>query len=145
MFYITKNWYKLLKSEFDKEYFKKLQAFLKNEYATKTIYPEDKNVFNALNQTKYDNVKVVIIGQDPYINEGDKTPSWDGELFVYNSEDFNKNNLKFVIPVQVKGRSFAKYRNTFQVEISDLLNYKKKQNVILKFLLQCLLHRQHLL
>ena len=40
------------------------------EYATKTIYPEDKNVFNALNQTKYENVKVVIIGQDPYINEG---------------------------------------------------------------------------
>ena len=70
MFYITKNWYELLKYEFDKDYFKKLQAFLKNEYATKTIYPEDKNVFNALNQTKYDNVKVVIIGQDPYINEG---------------------------------------------------------------------------
>jgi len=70
MFYITKNWYELLKQEFDKEYFKKLQAFLKTEYATKTIYPEDKNVFNALNQTKYSNVKVVIIGQDPYINEG---------------------------------------------------------------------------
>ena len=70
MFYITKNWYELLKTEFDKDYFKKLQAFLKNEYATKTIYPEDKNVFNALNQTKYENVKVVIIGQDPYINEG---------------------------------------------------------------------------
>lgn len=70
MFYITKNWYELLKQEFDKEYFKTLQAFLKNEYSTKTIYPQDKNVFNALNQTKYSDVKVVIIGQDPYINEG---------------------------------------------------------------------------
>ena len=70
MFYITKNWYELLKSEFDKDYFKKLQNFLKNEYNTKTIYPQDKNVFNALNQTKYEDVKVVIIGQDPYINEG---------------------------------------------------------------------------
>ena len=70
MFYITKNWYELLKSEFDKDYFKKLQKFLKNEYNTKTIYPQDKNVFNALNQTKYEDVKVVIIGQDPYINEG---------------------------------------------------------------------------
>lgn len=70
MFYITKNWYELLKEEFDKDYFKSLQAFLKNEYTSKTIYPQDKNVFNALNQTKYSDVKVVIIGQDPYINEG---------------------------------------------------------------------------
>ena len=70
MFYITKNWYELLKEEFDKDYFKSLQSFLKNEYNTKTIYPKDKNVFNALNQTKYSDVKVVIIGQDPYINEG---------------------------------------------------------------------------
>ncbi|MBQ3048246.1 MAG: uracil-DNA glycosylase [Clostridia bacterium] len=70
MFYITKNWYELLKEEFDKEYFKSLQQFLKNEYNSKIIYPQDKNVFNALNQTKYNDVKVVIIGQDPYINEG---------------------------------------------------------------------------
>lgn len=70
MFYITKNWYELLKEEFDKDYFKSLQKFLNNEYTTKTIYPKDKNVFNALNQTKYNDVKVVIIGQDPYINEG---------------------------------------------------------------------------
>lgn len=70
MFYITKNWFELLKEEFDKDYFKALQKFLSNEYQTKTIYPQDKNVFNALNQTKYSEVKVVIIGQDPYINEG---------------------------------------------------------------------------
>lgn len=70
MFYITKNWYEILKQEFEKDYFKSLQTFLKNEYATKTIYPQDKNVFNALNQTKYNDVKVVIIGQDPYINPG---------------------------------------------------------------------------
>lgn len=67
---------------------------------------------------------------DPYIKEADKTPSWDGELFVYNSDNFNKRNLKAIIPVQVKGRSFKKYRNTFQVEISDLINYKKRQNVV---------------
>ena len=70
MFYITKNWYELLKEEFDKDYFKSLQQFLKNEYNSKTIYPQDKNVFNALNLTKYSDVRVVIIGQDPYINEG---------------------------------------------------------------------------
>ena len=45
MFYITKNWFELLKEEFDKDYFKSLQKFLSNEYKTKTIYPQDKNVF----------------------------------------------------------------------------------------------------
>lgn len=70
MLYITKNWFNLLKDEFEKEYFKKLQDFLKEEYKTKTIYPESKNVFAALNYTKYEDVKVVIIGQDPYINPG---------------------------------------------------------------------------
>lgn len=70
MLYITKNWFNLLKDEFDKEYFKKLQDFLKKEYETYTIYPESKNVFAALNYTKFEDVKVVIIGQDPYINPG---------------------------------------------------------------------------
>ena len=70
MLYIAKNWFELLKEEFEKPYFKSLQQFLNNEYKSKTIYPCDKNVFNALNQTKFDDVRVVIIGQDPYINEG---------------------------------------------------------------------------
>lgn len=70
MFYITKNWYDLLKDEWNKGYFKSLQEFLKTEYNTRTIYPKVENVFNALNLIKYDDVKVVIIGQDPYINEG---------------------------------------------------------------------------
>ena len=70
MLYITKNWFNLLKDEFDKEYFKKLQDFLKEEYKNYTIYPESKNVVAALNYTKFDDVKVVIIGQDPYINPG---------------------------------------------------------------------------
>ena len=70
MIYITKNWYDLLQAEFGKEYFKNLQNFLAEEYKTKIIYPEDKKIFNALNQTKFEDVRVVILGQDPYINEG---------------------------------------------------------------------------
>ena len=70
MFNITKNWYEILKDEFNKEYFKKLQQFLTEEYNTKTIYPLPEKVFNALNCTKFEDVKVVIVGQDPYINEG---------------------------------------------------------------------------
>lgn len=66
MFPITKNWFELLKNEFNSKEFKELQTFLNNEYATYKIYPDAKNVFNALNLVKYDDVKVVIIGQDPY-------------------------------------------------------------------------------
>lgn len=66
MFPIAKNWYELLKDEFNSDEFKNLQNFLNEEYATHKVYPEAKNVFNALNLVKFDDVKVVIIGQDPY-------------------------------------------------------------------------------
>lgn len=66
MFCITENWYQLLKEEFEKPYYKKLCEFLDKEYATKTIYPKPENVFNSINRVKYNDVKVVIIGQDPY-------------------------------------------------------------------------------
>ncbi|MBE7074937.1 MAG: uracil-DNA glycosylase [Clostridiales bacterium] len=66
MIQITKNWYEILKPEFEKEYFKKLQAWLNEEYSNHTIFPPYNQIFNALNQVKYSDVKVVIIGQDPY-------------------------------------------------------------------------------
>ncbi len=66
MIKITKNWANLLSGEFEKPYFKELQAFLEEEYSTRTIYPPMENIFSALNATKYEDVKVVIIGQDPY-------------------------------------------------------------------------------
>ena len=66
MIAIRRSWYDLLKDEFGKQYFLDLQDFLKNEYANYIIYPEEKNIFNALNAVPFDKVKVVIIGQDPY-------------------------------------------------------------------------------
>ena len=63
---INKKWDIVLKDEFKKPYFKELGIFVKNEYKTKIIYPEYKNIFNALRYTDYDEVKVVILGQDPY-------------------------------------------------------------------------------
>lgn len=66
MFRITQNWLSLLNEEFKKPYFLTLQNFLKNEYNTKKIYPAPENVFNAINYVKYEDVKVVIFGQDPY-------------------------------------------------------------------------------
>lgn len=67
---INKKWDEVLKDEFKKEYFEKLGIFIKDEYKNKIIYPEYKNIFNALRYTDYDEVKVVILGQDPY--HGDK-------------------------------------------------------------------------
>ena len=66
---INKKWDILLKDEIKKEYFKNLGVFVKNEYHKKIIYPEYKNIFNALRYTDYDQVKVVILGQDPYHGE----------------------------------------------------------------------------
>lgn len=60
------DWDEVLKGEFDKEYYIKLRSFLKNEYATKTVYPSMYDIFNALKWTSYKDTKIVIIGQDPY-------------------------------------------------------------------------------
>lgn len=66
MIQITKNWYEILKSEFEQDYFKKLQEWLNDEYANYNIFPPYNQIFNALNCVKFKDVKVVIIGQDPY-------------------------------------------------------------------------------
>lgn len=60
------DWQELLNDEFDKEYYKKLRHQLKNEYSNYTIYPDMYDIFNALHYTSYEDVKVVILGQDPY-------------------------------------------------------------------------------
>lgn len=60
------SWNLALHDEFQKEYYIKLKAFLLDEYKTKTIYPDIRNVFNALKMTSFEDVKVVILGQDPY-------------------------------------------------------------------------------
>lgn len=63
---IKNDWYDLLKDEFEKDYYKKLRTFLIEEYRHHTIYPNMYDIFNALNFTPYKDVKVVILGQDPY-------------------------------------------------------------------------------
>lgn len=68
---INKGWDKVLKSEMKKEYFRKLRSFVKNAYKNGVCYPDYMNIFNALRYTDYENVKVVILGQDPYHGEGE--------------------------------------------------------------------------
>lgn len=64
---ILKNdWAPLLEEEFTKPYYLKLREFLKREYMTRTIYPDMYDIFNALHYTPFKDVKVVILGQDPY-------------------------------------------------------------------------------
>ena len=63
---IGNKWDLILQDEFKKEYFENLMNFVKKEYKTKTIYPKQNEVFNAFRYTDFDNVKVVILGQDPY-------------------------------------------------------------------------------
>lgn len=60
------DWDELLKDEFKKDYYLKLRQFLINEYKTQTIFPGMYDIFNAFKYTSYENVKAVIIGQDPY-------------------------------------------------------------------------------
>lgn len=67
---IHPSWQKVLQPEFDKPYFEQLIGFVKNEYATQTCYPPGSLIFNAFNQCPFDNVKVVLIGQDPYHEPG---------------------------------------------------------------------------
>lgn len=66
MLKLCRNWYNLLSEEFNKPYFIKLQKSLTEEYNTHTVYPKMENIFSALNYVKYEDVKVVIMGQDPY-------------------------------------------------------------------------------
>lgn len=68
---IEQSWKDVLRGEFEKEYFKKLTEFVRGEYMSgKTIYPKPQNIFNAFNLCPLSNVKVVIIGQDPYHEPG---------------------------------------------------------------------------
>ena len=64
------SWDEILKDEFQKDYYLKLREFLKTEYSTRTIYPDMYNIFNALKKASYEDVKVVILGQDPYHEPG---------------------------------------------------------------------------
>ena len=67
---IAPEWQELLQPEFDKPYFEELVEFVRAEYAKGPVYPAAGNIFRALDKCRPDEVKVVIIGQDPYHGEG---------------------------------------------------------------------------
>lgn len=65
------SWDEILKDEFNREYYLNLREFLKREYSTRPIYPPMYDIYNAFRLTDYNDVKVVILGQDPYHGEGE--------------------------------------------------------------------------
>lgn len=107
---INKSWDVVLKPEFESDYFKKLGMFVKSEYSKKRVYPKYSDIFNALRFTDYDDVKVVILGQDPYhgfneahglsfsVLEGVKRPPSLDNIFKELYDDLgikrSDNNLK---------------------------------------------------
>lgn len=63
---IEESWQNVLQDEFEKPYFKNLVAFVKDEYNSQKVYPPGSQIFNAFKMCPFDEVKVVILGQDPY-------------------------------------------------------------------------------
>ncbi|MEQ8240443.1 MAG: uracil-DNA glycosylase [Cyclobacteriaceae bacterium] len=99
---IEESWRELLHSEFEKQYFKDLVEFVKEEYKTQTIYPPGSQIFQAFDSTPLNKLKVVIIGQDPYhgasqahglcfsVNEGVKFPPSLLNIFKELRSDIGK-------------------------------------------------------
>ena len=67
---IHPSWEKPLQTEFDSTYFKQLINFIGSEYKFKNCFPPKTDIFNAFSKCSYDNLNVVILGQDPYHREG---------------------------------------------------------------------------
>jgi uracil-DNA glycosylase len=99
---IEPSWKARLQPEFEKPYFDNLIRFVKEEYATQTVYPPGSKIFNAFEACPFDNVKVVLLGQDPYhgagqahglafsVNEGVTTPPSLVNIFKEIKNDLGK-------------------------------------------------------
>ena len=108
--YINKEWDNILKDEYEKDYFKQLNLFIEEEYNNNIIYPNKDNIYNALKLISFDDIKVVILGQDPYhgekeahglafsVQEGIKLPPSLVNIFKELDSDLgikrNKGNLE---------------------------------------------------
>lgn len=96
---INESWKNILSSEFSKDYYIKLMDFLDREYGENEIFPPREDVFNALNYTSYEDVKVLILGQDPYhgkdqahglsfsVNKGIKIPKSLANIYKELEDD----------------------------------------------------------
>lgn len=98
-------WNEILESETQKDYFKDLKTFVVEQYNSQKVYPKQEDIFNALELTPFNKVKVVIIGQDPYhgefqanglsfsVSKGVKVPPSLANIFKEMQEDTGDRNL----------------------------------------------------
>lgn len=100
-------WYEILSEEFEKDYFIKLKKYIKDEYQKETVFPIYDNIFRALKLTDYYDVKVVILGQDPYHGTGEA------------------QGLSFSVPNDIKRP--PSLRNIFK-ELKSDLNIERSSN-----------------
>ncbi|MFS0653996.1 uracil-DNA glycosylase [Bacillus sp. 179-C3.3 HS] len=68
--FLNDSWWAVMKSEFEQPYYQELREWMKEEYHTHLVFPKQEDIFRALHLTDYDEVKVVILGQDPYHGPG---------------------------------------------------------------------------
>ena len=124
---IKNSWKNILKDEFEKDYFKKLEAFIDEQYATSTIYPPKEDIFNALNFTDYENVKVVILGQDPYHGPN------QAHGLSFSVKDQGVLLLNTVLTVRAGEANSHKKKGweIFTDEIIKILNNKEKSIVFI--------------
>lgn len=104
---LNKEWDIVLKDELNKEYFQTLLNKIKEEYKNKNIFPKEENIFRIFKEVDYNQIKVVILGQDPYHGENEA----DGRAFS--------------VPNQIK--TPPSLRNIFK-ELENDLNIKKEEN-----------------
>lgn len=132
------SWDIKLKEEFEKPYMNELKLFLKKERASGIVYPKQTEVFNAFNLTPFENVKVVILGQDPYhgpnqahglsfsVNHGIKTPPSLANIYKEL-----KSDIGFTIPNHGNLTSWAKQgvlllNATLTVRAGEPASHQKK-------------------
>jgi uracil-DNA glycosylase len=117
---ISKSWEGFLKKEFEKEYFVDLTGFIEEEYKTETVFPPKEKIFAAFAYCKLDDLKVVIIGQDPYHGKGQA----NGLCFSVNDGQRQPPSLKNI---------FKEIRTEFggEIPISGNLSGWAKQGVLM--------------
>jgi uracil-DNA glycosylase len=135
---ISKSWDKILKEEYKKEYFKKLTMFFNHEYTNKIIYPEKINIFKSLKLTPYENIKIVILGQDPYheenqaeglafsVKEGIRKPPSLKNIFKEMKEDININEPESGSLISWSREGVLLLNTILTVESKKPLSHKNK-------------------
>ena len=118
---IEEGWKTALKDEFNKEYFLEIKNYLENEYSTFQVYPKKGQIFNAFDRTPFNQIKVVILGQDPYHGPNQA----NGLCFSVNKE--------ITIPPSLKN-IFKEIRDDLAIEIpthGDLTSWAEQGILLL--------------